>query len=768
MTLALRFSMQHKWKIFVFLVSIFGSIPAWSQKVVEADLLIAGANEAGAAAAIQAARMGVKRIVLTNDIEWLGGQFSAEGVGCIDEWTGYQGKRVNFPRSGLFLEMMRRVREHNGRTYGVATPGNAFCGTDTIEPAAAAQLFEKWLGEYRDQIIILRPLRPVRVELDGNRVAGVEFENPTQPSDRCIVRAKLTLDCTDWGDVVRLSGAKYAFGPDLKSRFGEPSAPESVTEAERNEMNPISWCVIVRETGKNSIIPAPEDYDPRKYAALDTTPPFVGSAMAEGIYSSAGWSVYTHRRLVDRWHHGFPFGTEKVLLNWPVQDYPLYDFPQRAAEALEKTEIGASRKNIVEMSYDQRRIVFDDAKRHSLGLLHHLQTKVHDRVGDYPQSFRYMELSNEFGTADRLPPKPYVREGLRLEALYMLKEQDIRAADRNPRWAKVMPPDAIFGFQFNIDFHPTRRKFLDGKNTGPWQFIQTPTRNWHTDTDRAMFPLRGLVPVERDGLLGASKNIGFTSVVESALRLHGQMMLCGQTSAALAALCLKVGVQPRQLAKNWSKIRELQTVLARGTGGGFGVLLWPYQDLSPEEDHFLAANMLAVTGIWPGDDSSVDFRPFAGVSKRELARILCKARLGIKGDPYALPEKSPTTRYTDIAVDDPDAIYIHALAAVAPSEQTRTEFFPNRNVDWKALHQWMQALGLNPSPGMLKQGNEPLIRQELARFLWSSVKDRLHHMDDEAYLTADHDADADGLPDLSDPMPFDKDNDRIPDRLDNR
>ena len=31
------------------------------------------------------------------------------------------------------------------------------------------------------------------------------------------------------------------------------------------------------------------------------------------------------------------------------------------------------------------------------------------------------------GTPDRLPPKPYVREGLRLEALSMLREQDRRS-----------------------------------------------------------------------------------------------------------------------------------------------------------------------------------------------------------------------------------------------------------------------------------------------------------------------------------------------------
>ena len=150
-----------------------------------------------------------------------------------------------------------------------------------------------------------------------------------------------------------------------------------------------------------------------------------------------------------------------------MQDYPLYDFPERVAEALEKTEVGASRKNLVDMTPKQRAIVFEDTKRHALGMLHWLQTKGRSRFSGAPRGFQFMELTDEFGTADRLPPKPYVREGLRLEALSMLKEQDIRASDRNPKWAKVMPPDAVFGFQFNIDFHPTRRKFLDGGNSGP-------------------------------------------------------------------------------------------------------------------------------------------------------------------------------------------------------------------------------------------------------------------------------------------------------------
>ncbi|MBI3877492.1 MAG: FAD-dependent oxidoreductase, partial [Verrucomicrobia bacterium] len=338
--------------------------PAAEDRSLTADLLIVGGNESGCAVAVQAARLGVQRIVLVNDIDWLGGQFSAEGVGCIDEWTTVRGKRANFPRSGLFLEVMQRIRAHNSKQFGIAAPGNAFCGTDTIEPAAAAQLFEELLAPYTEQgtkqIQILRGWELVTVGVESKRVTGATF---TKNATLLNVRAKLSVDSSDWGDVIRLSGARYSAGPDLKARFGEASAPEKLTGEEHNEMNPLSWCVVLREAGRVATIQSPVGYDARSFVQLDQTPPFVDSAMTDGIYSPAGWSVYTHRRLVDRWHNGFPVGTEKTLLNWPVQDYPLFNYPKRVVDALDATEKGAAQRNIVDMTPAQRRIVFADAKQ---------------------------------------------------------------------------------------------------------------------------------------------------------------------------------------------------------------------------------------------------------------------------------------------------------------------------------------------------------------------------------------------------------------------
>jgi hypothetical protein len=631
-------------------LTLFSRILLHAAESVQGDLLVVGGNESAVAAAVQACRLGVPRVVLVNDIEWLGGQFSSEGVGAVDEWTTVRGRRVEFPRSGIFLEVVRAIEATNLKKYGTAHPGNCFCARLTIEPKEAARIFEELVKPYVDagRLTIRRGWEPAQVLLDGNRVAGVQFRKEKHTLD---VAARLTIDASDWGDVIRLSGARWFAGPDPRARFNEPSAPEAITESNCREMNPLTYCVTLRGAARDAAVSKPDGYDPRRYFGVSketknefdavgwpkavlrmNVPAFADTIHKDGPYSPPV-NVYTHRRLVDAVHLQRDFVDECLFLNWPVQDYPLDHWPKHVSDALEATEAGASRKNIVALTPTQRRIVLDDAKRHSLGLFFHLQT--------IEPRFRRLRLTEEFGTPDRMPPKPYLREGLRLEALAMLREQDLRTTHIEPRWAKLMPADAVFGFQFNIDFHPTRRQFLHDDPSLPWATIHTATRNWSTHTDRAMFPLRGLVPVERDGLLGASKNIGVSSIVSSALRLHGQMMLCGQASATVAHVALRHGVQPRDVAADAKRVRDVQRHLVNGAGGGPGVLLWPYHDLPPDHPAFAAANLLSVSGLWKPASDSVYFGPEEPCTMAEWSALRARLPAAIQA---RMPEKPPATR----------------------------------------------------------------------------------------------------------------------------
>lgn len=346
----------------------------------------------------------------------------------------------------------------------------------------------------------------------------------------------------------------------------------------------------------------------------------------------------------------------------------------------------------------------------------------------------------------------------------MLREQDIRAETREPKWAKVLVPDGVFGFQFNIDFHPTRRRFLTEDRNGPWQYVQTKARGWHTDTDRAMFPLRGLVPVQMNGLLGCSKNIGVSSVVQSALRLHGQMMHVGQASATLAWICLRDGIQPRAAAGSQKHWREIQLRLVRGCGGP-GVLIWPWQDLPTDALHFEAANMLAVRGLWPADADRVFFGADQAMTRRELARVLARLVRAQPNTPQWVMTEAP--RFVDVGKDDADRIAIESLCSwgIVTTEKT---FNPDSSANWGTLHRWLAALKLPANPGLNAKDvmQRPLTRADAVIQLWRGLREHAEWLnEDDSWLQPDHDHDEDGRNDLDDALPFDSNNNSVPDRL---
>nr|MBC8290788.1 FAD-dependent oxidoreductase [Planctomycetota bacterium] len=455
-----------------------------------------------------------------------------------------------------------------------------------------------------------------------------------QPERR--VTARLTIGAWDWGEAIQVSGAAYECGPDPRSRYGEPSAPPNLDNNPPNEMNPITWAMIIEESDGETPIPQPSLYDDRYFVRTTRLsfeamkglpwdrPVRLGSILHwpdQGKASPRQLSVYTVRRVVDG--RTAKTGRTSILMNYMLgQDYPLERLPHHVVEKLEATERGASKKNIVEMTRAQRQIVFDDAKRQSLAVLYHMQNFVHEQASDKANSFRHFHLSEEFGTPDRLPPKPYIRESLRLKAMYMMREQDGRNADgftkdkAKERFARVLYPDGLFCWQFHYDFHRTGRAYLkdsgDGEpwgHRGPWTDFEKPGRNTRYVSDRSVFPLRSLIPVEMDGLLGAQKNVGYSSIVCAAIRLHDQCIAIGQAAGATAAVSLRNEVNPRAIPYDRDLLEETRHGLCKAAPNVVPLQLWPWRDLPAGHPAFVAINRLGALRAFPHEALAVDFRP---------------------------------------------------------------------------------------------------------------------------------------------------------------
>ena len=530
---------------------------------------------------------------------------------------------------------MGRIEAHNTQKYGQPMPGRPWHGPSTFRPAEAEAIFRQMLQPYLDsgQVNLIQnhyPLRADVIEESGlPRLTGLWFAPVDHQAPDLHVKARITIDASDWGEAIQVSGAAYECGPDPRSRYGEPSAPEDLSHNPPNEMNPITWCMIVVESPQETPIAKPLRFDDRNYPRAthlslkefrglnwDHPRPGLGAINhwpAAGKASSRQLSVYSVRRLIDGYTS--KQGQTAILLCYMNgQDYPLERLPKPVVDQLEQTEPGASRKNIVEMTRAQREIIFADAKQHALGVLYHLQNFVHEQANDKTHSFRHFALSEEFGTPDRLPPKPYIREALRLKAMYMMREQDGRNRDgatkrqARERFARVMYPDGLFAWQFHYDFHRTGRTYLKSEgNSGPWIDYHKPNRNTSLVSDRSLFPLRSLVPERMNGLLGAQKNLGYSSIVSAAIRLHDQCVAVGQAAGAIATVSLRTEVDPREFAFDRDKLEAVHHALCGENQDAVPLLIWPFRDLKPDDPAFVAVNRLAALRALPLGEREVDF-----------------------------------------------------------------------------------------------------------------------------------------------------------------
>lgn len=337
---------------------------------IETDLLIVGATESGWAAAIQAARAGTKSITIVHDGQWFGGQFTEQALACVDENKGvgkvgwgvsWHPMKRSFHRSGLFKELMDGIEQFNTAKYGSPMPGKPYHGPSTFRPAEAEAIFRKLISPYikSGQVRVIWNHFPTRAEVKDNKLTGLWFESVSRPGDPFFVRAKITIDASDWGEAIQAAGAAFECGPDPKSRYHEPSAPDDLSKNPPNEMNPITWAMIVEESKDESPIQKPARYDDRYFPRAthlslnefrslkwDVANPGLGAILhwpAGGKASPRQLSVYTVRRIVD----GRTSKTDQtsILLNYMNgQDYPLQRLPAHVTTALEATEEGASQK----------------------------------------------------------------------------------------------------------------------------------------------------------------------------------------------------------------------------------------------------------------------------------------------------------------------------------------------------------------------------------------------------------------------------------------
>lgn len=158
------------------------------EKEKSCEVLVVGAGPAGVAAAIAAARQGVK-VMLVESLGRVGGISTS---GMMSHFTGSVGNKI-------YHEILMRAAEKNA-----FAPGEI---TTKIDPENLTLTYLEMLAESHVELLLYTTF--CEAVMDADQITGAIFHSK---DGFTLVRAKVVIDATGDGDVAYKCGAEYVLG----------------------------------------------------------------------------------------------------------------------------------------------------------------------------------------------------------------------------------------------------------------------------------------------------------------------------------------------------------------------------------------------------------------------------------------------------------------------------------------------------------------------------------------------------------------------------
>jgi FAD dependent oxidoreductase len=511
------------------------------------DILVVGGGLGGVAAALSALRLG-RRVILTEETDWLGGQLTVQAVPPDEHaWIEEVGCTASYSR---FRNGVRHYYKRNfpltpeARSEERLNPGLGTVSRICHEPRVGVAVLEEMLAPYRSsqQLEVLLRHRATAVEGDGDMVLAVTLLDE-DGEEETIISADYVLDATELGDLLPLAGVDHVIGSESQEETGEPHALPG--RPEPLDQQAISWCFALDYLpGEDHTIEKPEGYDFWRAYRADFWPgPQLGwkdidpSTMEsrtrrifDGPTDRAQADDFWHfRRIFYRGHYPEElYPSDVSLVNWPQIDYWLGP--------------------IVGVSEEERAKHLCRAGELSRSMLYWMQTEAprHDGGEGYPG----LRLRGDVvGTTDGLAKRAYIRESRRIRPEFTLLEQHVGVDARDGLEGAEIFHDTVGIGSYRIDLHPST-----GGRAAPRNYVDI--ASWPFQ-----IPLGALIPVRVENLLPAAKNIGTTHITNGCFRLHPVEWNIGEAAGALAAYCLTLEVTPREVRNTPGRLHDFQQIL---------------------------------------------------------------------------------------------------------------------------------------------------------------------------------------------------------------
>ena len=526
-----------------------GKVTRSRGKELSADLVIIGGGLGGCAAALAAARNGL-RVILTEETDWIGGQLTSQAVPPDENpWI------ETFGGTRSYLDLRTRIRDYYRRNFPLTAearskvylnPGNGGVSKLCHEPRVALAALNEMLATFvaSGKVQILLRHKAISASVSGDKVEAVMGRSAESGHD-LVLRAPMFVDATETGDLLPLAKAEFVTGAEAQSETGEPHAAR---EAQPQNMQAFTICFPTEYIhGEDHTIEKPREWEFWRDYAPKLTPPWTGKLLDLtychpqtleprnlGFDPIKDVGLFHYRRIVDR--KNFIEGTyagDTTLVNWPQNDYllgnPFECAPEQAAKHVER------------------------AKQLSLSLLYWLQTAAPRPDGG--TGWKGLRLRPDIvGTGDGLAKYPYIRESRRIKAEFTVLEQHVGTDARAKALSKAKDEltaenfnDSVGIGSYRIDLHPS---------TGGDNYIDISSLPFQ-------IPLGALIPKRVENLLPACKNLGVTHITNGCYRLHPVEWNIGESVGALAAFCSAKKKMPREVRKESALLKEFQNLLTQ-------------------------------------------------------------------------------------------------------------------------------------------------------------------------------------------------------------
>lgn len=447
------------------------------------DVLIVGGGASGTMAGIQAARMGVK-VMLIEETPWLGGMLTAAGVSAID--GNYR------LHSGLWEEFRRKIYDHYGGAEQVKT---GWVSNVMFEPKVGAHILDSMMIPLPN----LRVFKESRIQNMNRSEKGWEaqFFHGGKKYD---VSAKIVIDATELGDVIKSVGIPYDIGMDSKYDTGEDIAPEMANDI----IQDLTYVAILKDYGESAdkTIEPPPGFDPALFRCT-----CAGFCDPDSLNRTL-WDCQVMMNY-GKLPHGY------YMINWPIYGNDYY-------------------VSMIEMGPSERNEAIQKAKDRTLSYIYYLQHEL---------GFRNLGLADDvFPTADHLPLIPYHRESRRMKGLVRFTINDLA---RPYEQEDPLYRTGIAVGDYPVDHH--HAAYPDHENLPDLHFYPVPSYT---------IPLGALIPENQDFFIAAEKSISVSNIVNGTTRLQPVCLLIGQAAGTLAALSIRHNITPAGIP-----VREVQQVL---------------------------------------------------------------------------------------------------------------------------------------------------------------------------------------------------------------